>query len=223
MRPRNDLDAVGALSDPLRRRLYRLVASATEPVTRDAAAAALDIPRSTAAFHLERLVDAGALEASSSRPPGRTGPGAGRPARLYTVPEHELLASVPDRQYHLAGDLLAAAAEQADADGVPVRDALPAVARRAGEQLAEASDSLESALTGCGYEPQDDGEGGLTLQNCPFHLLAQRHTDLVCAANLCLIEGMVAATGDARHPALEPHPGRCCVAVHSTPTPTDRR
>ncbi|KHK98623.1 hypothetical protein LK09_06640 [Microbacterium mangrovi] len=217
MAPRNDLDAVGALNDPVRRRLYRFVADAGGPVTRDAAANALGLPRSTVALHLERLVDAGALAATSRRPPGRGGPGAGRPARLYTtVPE--LAASIPERHYELAGALLAAAVEQADAAGTSVRAALGEVAHRTGAQLGSASDSLEQALTSCGYAPQDDGTGGILLENCPFHVLAQRHTDLICSANLCLIEGMAAATGDERTPALTPQDGRCCVTVRAATT-----
>ena len=62
--------------------------------------------------------------------------------------------------------------------------------------------------------PTGDGQGGLTLENCPFHALATRHTPLVCAANLALVEGVVEATGDDRMPSLEPAPGRCCVALH---------
>jgi len=216
MRPRNDLDAVGALNDPVRRRLYRVVAAAAQPVTRDAAATALGLPRSTTAFHLERLVDAGVLSAENRRPPGRGGPGAGRPARVYTVAAPELVASIPERHYELAGDLLAAAAEQAERTGTGMRTALGEVARRTGAQLGAASESLEDALTACGYEPCEDDAGGITLENCPFHTLAQRHTDLICSANLCLIQGMVAATGDERHPALAPHAGRCCVEVLST-------
>lgn len=217
MSPRNDLDAVGALTDPMRRRLFRFVADAHGPVTRDAAAAALGIPRSTAVLHLERLVDAGALTATSARPPGRTGPGAGRPARLYAaVPE--LAASIPERHYELAGALLAAAAEQADATGTGIRAALADVARRTGAQLGSETNSLEGALTSCGYAPQDDGTGGIVLENCPFHLLAQRHTELICSANLRLVEGMADATGDERTPILAPQDGRCCVVVRNAKT-----
>lgn len=215
MRPRNDLDAVGALNDPVRRRLYDYVADAAQPVTRDAAATDLGLPRSTAAFHLERLVDAGALAAENRRPPGRSGPGAGRPARVYTVAASELMASVPERHYELAGNLLAEAAERADTAGTSMRAALKDVAREAGAQLGAGSGSLEDALTACGYDPREDDSGGILLENCPFHMLAQRHTDLICSANLCLIQGMVAATGDERRPALAPHAGRCCVEVRA--------
>jgi predicted ArsR family transcriptional regulator len=215
MRPRNDLDALGALGDPVRRSLYRLASESAEPLTRDAAAEALGIPRSTVAFHLGRLVEAGVLEVDSRRPAGRSGPGAGRPAHVYTPAADELIGSLPERHYELAGELLAAAADRADADGTTVRRALGQVARRAGARLGAASADLEDALRTCGYDPHDDGSGGLTLENCPFHTLAQRYTDLICTANLSLVEGMAAGVGDERTPVLEPRPGRCCVAIRT--------
>jgi predicted ArsR family transcriptional regulator len=89
------------------------------------------------------------------------------------------------------------------------------VARRAGARLGAASAGLEDALTSCGFDPHDDGAGGLTLENCPFHALAQRYTDLMCNANLSLVEGMAAATGDERTPVLEPQSTRCCVAIRA--------
>jgi predicted ArsR family transcriptional regulator len=213
MRLRNDLDAIGALGDPVRRRLYRLAAESSEPLTRDAAAEALGIPRSTVAFHLGRLVDAGVLEVDSRRPVGRSGPGAGRPAHVYTLTADELIGSLPERHYELAGELLAAAADRADAEGTSMRRALGQVARRTGARVGAESADLESALTACGFEPRDDGTGGLTLENCPFHALAQRYTDIICPANLALVEGMAAGTGDERTPVSEPRPAHCCVAI----------
>ncbi|HEU5110747.1 MAG TPA: winged helix-turn-helix domain-containing protein, partial [Micromonosporaceae bacterium] len=78
------LDALSVLADPVRRSAYRAVADATAPVGRDDVAAALGIGRTLAAHHLDRLVDAGLLAVSYARRTGRTGPGAGRPAKLYS-------------------------------------------------------------------------------------------------------------------------------------------
>src|SRR5262245_31346300 len=111
MEPESDLErriaGIAALDQPLRRDLYRLLARGE--VTRDDAAAALDIPRSVAAFHLDKLVAAGAVEVRFERTSGRSGPGAGRPSKLYRLANDELSVSVPDRRYDLAGSLLAAA------------------------------------------------------------------------------------------------------------------
>ena len=78
-----DLAAIGSLTDPTRRRLYGFVSRSIEPVGRDEAADALGIPRQTAAYHLDRLADEGLVDVEFLRLSGRTGPGAGRPAKLY--------------------------------------------------------------------------------------------------------------------------------------------
>jgi predicted ArsR family transcriptional regulator len=218
----NRAEAVAALADPQRRALYRL---ATErPIGRDEAASALGMPRSTAAMNLDRLADAGLLTVSFERRSGRTGPGAGRPAKLYRAADSELAATIPERHYELAGELLATAAEKADERSVPVRDALAAEAFAAGAAIGAGCADLEEALTLCGYAPRakdtvaaDGGEeaasADLVLENCPFHALATRHTALICGANLELVKGLATAAGDARTPVLAPGAGRCCVEI----------
>jgi hypothetical protein len=43
---------------------------------------------------------------------------------------------------------------------------------------------------------------------------------LVCAMNLCLIEGLLEGLGEpAGRAAMDPAPGRCCVAVSGPPQP----
>ena len=210
----NRVDGVGALTDRLRRELYRLVAASDHPLSRDEAAAAANLPRSTAAFHLDRLVEVGLLAVEHRRLSGRTGPGAGRPTKLYRATAADVMASVPERHYELAGELLAASIERAERDGMPVREALATEAREMGMSIAAEGAALEDALVRCGYAPASDGNGGLTLENCPFHALATRHTPLVCGANLALVQGAIEGTGDGRIPALEPSAGRCCVAIH---------
>ena len=63
--PHADIGAISMLEDPVRARLYAAVRQAGEPVTREDAAAQAGISRKLAAFHLEKLVDAGC----SSRKP----------------------------------------------------------------------------------------------------------------------------------------------------------
>src|SRR5947209_1403345 len=105
--------AVGAAADPTTRSLFDLVSRSATALGRDAAAAALGIPRATAAFHLDRLVEAGLLTTEFRRLSGRTGPGAGRPAKLYRRAELEVSVSLPERRYDLAGELLSTAIEEA--------------------------------------------------------------------------------------------------------------
>ncbi len=212
-------DAIAALGDPQRRALYRL---ATErAVSRDDAADALGMARSTAAFHLDRLAEAGLVTVEYRRRTGRTGPGAGRPAKLYRAAAAELAASIPERHYELAGELLAAAVQEADDRGIPVRDALATQAFAAGTAIGAGRADLAEALAVCGYAPratgtaQDAASDSLVLENCPFHALATRHTALICGANLELVKGLAAATDDARTPVLAPSEGRCCVEIRA--------
>jgi predicted ArsR family transcriptional regulator len=215
----NRAAALASLGDPARRAVYDVVAHEPEAIGRDAVARATGLPRSTAAFHLDRLVEAGLLTVEFRRLTGRTGPGAGRPAKLYRAAAEELIGSVPERHYELVGELLAAAAERVERDGTPMSVAVAAEARAAGLALGAEHAPLETALIACGYAPRDDGDGGIALENCPFHALARRHTDLVCGANLALVEGMAEATRDPREPRLVPPDGGCCVAVRVPRSP----
>jgi len=128
-----DLASLSSLDDPVRRRLYEVVCERAEPVGRDEAAAAAGVGRALAVYHLDKLVEAGLLTASYQRPPGRSGPGAGRPAKLYMRSDREFAVTVPPREYELAARLLVQAVE-ADAGGNS-RAALLEAARRLGAEL----------------------------------------------------------------------------------------
>lgn len=204
--------AVTALDEPVRRALFDLVSRSPEPVSRDAAAAALELPRSTAAFHLDRLAAEGLVAVEYQRLTGRTGPGAGRPAKLYRRSSDEVAVSVPERHYELAGHLLAAAIEESEQSGQPPRTVLRRLANDTGRAIGAASDSLEHALEDNGFEPSDDADGGIVLGNCPFHQLAREHTDIVCQLNFELLQGVAAGVGDTRHTiVVDTDVGRCCV------------
>ena len=110
------LNGLSHLDDPLRRQLYEYVIESDGPVSREQAAAAASIGRTLAAYHLDKLADAGLLTVSYQRPAGRRGPGAGRPAKLYTRAAQEITVSVPPRDYELLARLLVASVEQ-DASG----------------------------------------------------------------------------------------------------------
>ena len=205
--------AVTALADPARLALYELVTRSAEPIGRDAAAEAVGLSRSTAAFHLERLATLGLVQVEYRRLSGRTGPGSGRPAKLYRRAEAEISVSLPERHYDLAGDVLAGAIEQSIETGLPVRETLRAVAGETGRRRGAASASLPVALEENGFEPCADGDD-LVLGNCPFHRLAQKHTDIVCELNYELVRGLADGCGDADHAVQsEPGAGRCCIRI----------
>ncbi|UOX91952.1 helix-turn-helix domain-containing protein [Amycolatopsis sp. FBCC-B4732] len=206
------LAAVAALDEPTRRRLYEFVVRQPEPVSRDDVAAALSVPRATVAFHLDRLVDERLLAVGHERRTGRSGPGAGRPAKLYRRSDRQVSVSLPERQYELAGQLLATAVEEADETGDPAREILVRRARERGAELAHGAD-IVGTLEENGFEPRVEGAEVL-LGNCPFHQLARTHQRLVCEMNLGLVEGMLAGVGDDRLRArLAPGPGLCCVRL----------
>ncbi len=206
------IDAIGALHDPIRQRLYEFVAAQGRDVSRHEAAEVCEIQRTLAAFHLDKLVEAGLLEASYRRLTGRAGPGAGRPAKLYRRTTVEHLVSVPPRAYDLASGVLAEALERAGAD----RE-LAAAANEAGHAIgASAGDEpLGDVLRRQGYEPYDDG-GEMRLRNCPFHQVAERFPPLICGMNLALCEGVLAGMGlGDRQARLDPRAGECCVVISS--------
>jgi predicted ArsR family transcriptional regulator len=218
---------VAALAEPVRRDLYRYVVSQPEPVSRDEASDGVGVPRHTAKFHLDRLVEEGLLDTVSRRLSGRRGPGAGRPAKLYLRSAREVAVSIPERTYDVAGHLLAQAVETSVADGIPVTEALEEAAARLGDELGERTRHaagarpsrarlVEAACTTLaeqGYEPRRDADR-VVLANCPFHALAREHTELVCGMNLAVIATMVARCADGRLSArLDPADDRCCVVL----------
>lgn len=216
-----DIDAIAALQDPVRRRLYEYVAAQGREVGRNEAAEAAGVARTLAAHHLDRLAEAGLLESGSRRLTGRSGPGAGRPAKVYTRARAERSVSLPARDYRTAAELLAEAAEQAGLDAE-----LCAAARRRGEALrgsAAPCGGLEQAvemLAARGYEPHLEGAEGATgaaarvvrMRNCPFHAVAERFPPLVCGMNLALLEGLLGTDGPV-HARMDARPGDCCVVV----------
>lgn len=212
------ISAISALDDPARRALYEFVAGSDGPVGRDAAASALGLSRSTTAFHLDRLADEGLLSVEFRRISGKTGPGSGRPAKLYRRAPGELSVSLPARHYDLAGELMAEAIGESGASGEPVLETLARVAARTGRALGAEAGDLTSALERNGFEPRSDA-GGIVLGNCPFHRLAERNTAVVCALNFELLCGVAEGAGDARHVIVaDPDAGECCVrAIPRTP------
>ncbi|TDU87239.1 putative ArsR family transcriptional regulator [Kribbella voronezhensis] len=210
------VQAIAALEEPTRRQLYELVVRSPTPVGKDEAAAAAGVPRTTAAFHLDKLVGEGLLSVVYERRSGRGGPGAGRPAKLYRRSDLEVEVSVPERTYGVAGHLLAAALEDAESSGESPARALARHAARYGRTLGETArgtGDVVQVLERQGFEPRQDGPD-ILLGNCPFHQLANEHPQLVCGMNLQLIEGLLDGLGDAdREALLAPSAGNCCVRL----------
>ena len=220
------IEAISLLDEPSRRALYDAVLGASQSVSRDEAAAAAGVTRALAAFHLDKLVAAGLLDVEYRRRTGRTGPGAGRPAKLYRRGSRAVSVSLPERHYEVPAVLLATALEQQAGPSAPetLRSAAhdlgagigTAARRRTGPRPSRRRlrSALEDTLRARGYEPAETPAGEIRLRNCPFHALVEDHRDLVCNMNLALADGILDGLGDGRLRArLDPQPGQCCVAI----------
>ena len=218
---------VSALADPIRRALYHFVAHQPGAVSRDQAAAGLEIPRHTAKFHLDKLVDEGLLVPEFRRLSGRTGPGAGRPAKLYRRVRKEVNVTLPRRRYDLAGHVLADTLERIQA-GTPLDQAIEAAAGNAANIVVESWPPTESPdverLTGVlahlGYEPRPEGgsdDDGIRLSNCPFQQLSDDHPGVICPLNRRFIDavGRRLDCTDVQPTSVERGTG-CCVALRGT-------
>jgi predicted ArsR family transcriptional regulator len=209
--------SIATLDDPVRRAVYDFAVASGGAVTRDAVAEALRVSRRIAALHLDRLADQGLLAVEYRRLHGRSGPGAGRPAKLYRRSPDEVAVSVPDRRYDLVGGVFVTAAAESIETGTGIAEALDRSAYRAGQALGAEAGNLLDALDAAGYQPRTAPDG-LTLHNCPFHRLAQQHTVLVCGVNLQLLRGCLAGARCAAYRAeLDPGPDRCCVRLVTAP------
>ena len=233
----NQIEALTALDDPVRRKLYVFVGSRGE-ATRDQAARAAGVSRSLAAFHLDKLVEAGLLVASFRRLTGRTGPGAGRPSKLYRRSDLEIDLTVPQRRYEWAAQVLThALGETASEESMSaLRKSARAHGQGIGRDLASTAakpgagkDAGETppmrvaarALGVCGFEPSLAREGQLVLRNCPFAAIREGCREVVCGMNLALIEGLLDGLGvEGVTAKLEPQPDTCCVALRAPATPT---
>jgi predicted ArsR family transcriptional regulator len=204
---------MSVLADASRRALYDYVAHAGGPVTREQAAAAMGISRGLAAFHLDKLTDAGLLRARYRSAPDQPR-GRGRAPKAYEPTSSEVTASVPEREYGLAARILADAITSApsDAEGAAAEHARR-YGRDLGEQMRTAGVDLPATLARAGYRPSV-GDDRIELTNCPFHALAAVHTNLICGLNLAYLTGVLDGLGaDRVQASLEPQPGHCCVAL----------
>ena len=218
--------ALHLLAEPTRRRVYDAVRAGDGPQTREAVAAATGISKRLAAFHLDLLADGGLLEVDYARPPGRSGPGAGRPAKRYRPAQIEVELHVPARRYDLAARILARAVTETTPGADPQQQALH-VARDEGEQIgrlrrpggrlsaAATLDTAEQVLGDLGYEPARSGDRCVRLRNCPFRSVVDVAPGLVCGVNDELVTGMLDGLGGHRSvtAALDGTAPDCCVTV----------
>jgi predicted ArsR family transcriptional regulator len=228
MGERRTVAAVAALADESRRVMYDYIRRQAHPVTRDEAAVEAGISRKLAAFHLEKLVEVGLLNAEPQPPPAGTRRRPGRVPKAYRPTGAELNVSIPERRLDLLGEVLVDAVAAVPDAGAVRRQAL-VVARRRGMDFGVAERTerrlnrtgaeralhlARGVLERVGYEPYRHDDGALRLRNCPFHPLAARQRELVCAMNRELIDGLLRGLGNTTvSAALAPRSGECCVEL----------
>ena len=207
----------GSLAEPVRRSLYQALIRSPVPLTRDQLVKMLNLAPSTASFHLEKLVKDGFLKTESKKLGSRTGPGSGRPSKLYSPAMDEVQLSVPAREYELAGRLLASAIETSVETGEPVEKSVISAAYAEGRRRGLLAGDLEKALSDNGYEPKSD-QDGMVLCNCPFRRLATDHTRLVCGLSAALLQGTLDGCNDQQHRVAPAPDGSACCARLTTST-----
>jgi len=222
--PLSDWELAHLLAEPTRREVFECVRRSPAALSRDEVANLTGVNRRLAAFHLDKLSDAGLLLSHYARhPAAKGGPGAGRPAKRYAAAKVELDLSLPPRQYEFAARLLAQAIEADPHDAVT---SAHAVARREGRRIGElrrtpsrrlkrsGPASLLDSLTALGYEPVRNESPTIRLKNCPFRSAADVATDLVCGMNCELVAGLLEGLDlDPSSAILSPAPPDCCVTV----------
>ena len=217
-------DPAGHVAVGLRRSevLARLRES-DRPLSVQQVAAQTGLHVNTVRFHLDGLVSDGLAERAIEE---RVIPG--RPRILYTVG-----AEVPGpRSFALLAEILTGLVTSLDGAGPAAIEAGRAwgrhlVDRPAPSQRVDADDAtarLDRVLNAIGFQPEvrtgSDGAEVL-LHHCPFREVAERHTDVICAIHLGLMQG---ALGELRAPlqatSLEPfvRPNLCVARLRASPS-----
>jgi predicted ArsR family transcriptional regulator len=213
------IKAVAALEDDLRRGMYTYIRTARRPVTRDEAAASVGISRKLAAFHLDKLVAAGLLDAQYQRA-GRVG----RAPKVYQPTEADISVAIPPRQHDALASILLDAVVNDEAHTAAIESAT-----RRGDELGareqgksgrlgveRALTLAEGVLARYGFEPDRESPTCVRLRNCPFHPLAAQAPELVCGINQAFLAGFLRGLGASTTEAvLAPKPGECCVELRS--------
>lgn len=223
-----DVDLIAALQGPTRNRIYLAVRRARDPLTREEVAEATGVSPRLAGFHLDKLCDLELLKCWYQRPPGRSGPGAGRTSKYYGRSEREVHVSIPERRYDLAASIFLEALQR-HGEGERAARAVSRTGRVRGRALGETFRSsrrissrgaepampvVSELLEQLGYEPYSAEGNTVVLRNCPFALLSRADPDVACAMNQAFIGGILRGVGAERLEArLTRPPDHCCVTL----------
>ena len=204
-----------ALGDPTRRGIYLAVRQSAEPVTSGRIAELFGIHPNVARHHLDKLAEEGYVRVTHQRRNGRTGPGAGRPAKCYEATTKSVSIH-PGRRYDLLVELLVRVIDDVRPDGIA--DVAEKVGREYGRELAEslgtpadpgyeaAVQALAKVMGGVGFGVSADPEGQrLVTTHCPFGEAATGHPEVVCSLDRGMVSGIMGALLQDCLPVVIPH------------------
>ncbi len=217
-------DITSALGDPTRRAIYIAVREAAGPLTSADIAELFDLHPNVARHHLDKLALDGYLEIDRRRPAGKSGPGAGRPAKCYSPSGKAIDLHFPARRHVLLVDLLVRIVERSGAGNVSA--IAESVGREYGRELADqigspddeeygtAVKAIAKAMTGLGFVMSADPVAGrLLTSSCPFGEAANDHPEVVCSLDKGLVSGLFEGMSRPCELELHPDPKHNCVTV----------
>jgi predicted ArsR family transcriptional regulator len=205
------MERLDALTNEKLRTTLLFVRSRARPVTVDDVAHAIGAPRSAARWRLEKLAAAGLLATGFERRSGRSGPGAGRPAKTYAAAVETKQVEFPPRRYETLVALILAdlprrgRAARLSRIGVSFGEELARAARlRPASTLATAGERLCRGLGGLGFhaslECVADDAAVVVTATCPLRPLVLESAEAQ-AIDRGMWRALVAAVAEDRSAA----------------------
>jgi predicted ArsR family transcriptional regulator len=210
-------DLTSALGDPTRRAIFIAVREAGDAMTSSDVANLFGIHTNVARHHLDKLASDGYLRITHRRQNGRSGPGAGRPAKCYEATSKEIDLHFPSRRPDVLIELLLRVIGRTGISDLP--QVAEEIGREYGREIAaeignpdengydEAVKAVAEAMTGVGFHMSPDLDGHRLLTSfCPFGDAATGHPDVVCSLDRGLVTGLFELLSQGCEPILHPSP-----------------
>ncbi|MEX1044150.1 MAG: helix-turn-helix domain-containing protein [Acidimicrobiia bacterium] len=227
-------DLTSALGDPTRRAIYIAVREAGDPMTSSDVATLFSIHANVARHHLDKLAADGYLRITHRRQNGRSGPGAGRPAKCYESTSKEIDLHFPSRRADVLIELLLRIVARSGVDDLA--SVAEAVGREYGREVAseigtpdergydEAVKAVAEAMTGVGFHMSPDLDGHRLLTSfCPFGDAATGHPDVVCSLDRGMVGGLFELLSQGCEPVLFPSPSDDEACITEVPVSINKR
>jgi predicted ArsR family transcriptional regulator len=184
------MDFLTAVGDPELRDALLYARGQARPVTADELATATGVHRNVARSRLERLVESGLLAPAYERRTGKSGPGAGRPAKTYSVvPQLESIefpANHVESLTALLVDALASGGRRKQLHEIGVafgRELGRAAGLRSAKKLEAGFERLCEAVRSLGYqaslERMEPNGAVIASPTCPLRPLVRARPDAV--------------------------------------------